>query len=154
MSNSGNSERLQDLKNLVSAASDAQDLTLSKAESICSRRIVDKGYGTVWLHVKVRSVWQVVDQVSTAKAWTTSDESGNSPVKVDEITISELKPFWSSLQLECHGTEEKSRKNVSEVETEEHFFGTPAVRPKKAIATGKCYGPSVGSIKGEADPFN
>ena len=144
MSNSGNSERLQDLKNLVSAASDAQDLTLSKAESICSRRIVDKRYGTVWLHVKVRSVWQVVDQVSTAKAWTTSDESGNSPVKVDEITI----------KLECHGTEEKSRKNVSEVETEEHFFLTPAVRPKKAIATGKCYGPSVGSIKGEADPFN
>ncbi len=144
MANNGKSERLQDLKNLVSAASDTQDLTLSKAESTCSRRIVDKRLGTVWLHVKACSVWQVVDQISTAKAWTTSDESGNNPVKVDEITI----------KLECHGTEEKSKKNDGEVEAEEHFFGIPAVGPKKAIATGTCYGPSIGPVKVETDPFN
>jgi hypothetical protein len=73
--------------------------------------------GTAWLHVAVETRGVSGEQVSTFRAFTTSDEAGAQRITVDRICVKGI----------AHRIEERCTENADSVELVERTTGLPGV---------------------------
>jgi hypothetical protein len=75
------------------------------------------GAETVWVHVSVETRGATGEQVSTFRAFTTSDQAGTQRIAVDRLCVKGIG----------HRTEERCEANVAAVELVERVTGLPGV---------------------------
>ena len=86
------------------------------------------GAETAWIHASVETQGSVGEQVTTFRAFTTSDQAGTTRIPVSRLCIKGM----------AHKVQEKCEENVSSIELVEQTTGLPAVGSLcvEALATG------------------
>ena len=73
--------------------------------------------GTAWIHVTVETRGATGEQVSTFRAFTTSDQAGTQQIPIDRLCVKGI----------AHRVEERCVENAASVELVERTIGLPGV---------------------------